>query len=642
MKLLNLSLLFSLFILLTNQSFGQAGHQCSRAKIEAFSQDRTNTLSLDYIALTEEYDVHFYKLDINVERTNTNISGIVDIHATSRVSNLDTILFELHNNLNINGITLNGTPTSFTRVGTAVIVPANFNQGDNFVVSIDYQGFSGGAGMSNGTSGAWGNQVTWTLSESFAAYHWFPCKQSLTDKADSVYVFATTDASNMVGSNGDLTNIVNVAGGKKRYEWKSTYPIVYYLISISVAEYIDYSIYANPTGAPNPVLIQNFIYNNPNTLTNFQTEIDNTVDFLEYFSELYGLYPFHEEKYGHCMAPFGGGMEHQTMTTQGWFEDGLTAHELGHQWFGDNVTCASWSDIWINEGFASYTEHLMKEQFHPGDEITDMQSIHNNVMSQAGGSVWVLDSLNENRIFSGRLSYDKGAAIIHTLRFLIDDDTKFFQTLQQFQNDFKDSTAHASDFKAVAESVTGLDFTNYFNEWYYGEGYPTYSCQWAFVDGNVYLKLFQSTSTTTTPFFTNDLEVKLVGNAGANTTYRLTNISSNGQIFTIPFSEPLYTVTFDPNNWIINQNGSVSEDADMVASLPELENLISIYPNPASSYLTIQNKTNSNQLTIFDLNGKLVKTYPLENGLNTIDLKSFSKGTYIVKIDNFSREIVIQ
>jgi len=637
----SLTLSFSL-IVFSSLSFSQAGRYCAASKISSFEQSRSNTLPLNYIALTEEYDVHFYKLDINVERINTNISGVVDMHATSKVAMLDTVLFELHNNLTINSLTINGSPASYTRVGSAVIVPTNFTQGQSFVVSVDYTGTSGGSGMSHGTSNSWGNQATWTLSESFGAYHWFPCKQSLTDKIDSVYVFATTDAANMVGSNGLLTNVVDLGNGTKRFEWKSNYPIDYYLISFSVAKYVDYSIYANPVGAPSPILIQNFVYDNPNTLNYYQADIDKTADFIEYFSTLYGLYPFHQEKYGHCMAPFGGGMEHQTMTTQGWFEDGLTVHELGHQWFGDNVTCASWSDIWLNEGFASYTEYLMEEHFNPGNEVSLMQGLHNNVMSQNGGSVWVLDSLNENRIFSGRLSYDKGSAIIHTIRFLVNDDTQFYQILQQYQIDFKDSVAHASDFKAECESVTGLDFTNFFDEWYYGEGFPTYSLQWAYVDNTIYLKLFQTTSTNTTTFFTNDLEVKLMGTDGSSTTARLENITSNGQIFTIPFNSPLSNVVIDPNNWIINQNGTITEDANMVASVSEINSGFMVYPNPVTDVLNINNPTEQTQMRVYSANGKLISTHKITNGNNAINLKSLAKGVYIISVGDFTQEIIVK
>jgi len=355
MKLLLSSLLLTIGLV----GHSQAGLVCSHLKTDHMANDRSATLSLDYIELTKEYDVHFYFLDVNLERTSTNISGSVEIHVKVTAPVLDTFLFELHEDLVITDILLNGTTSqAFTREVSAVIVPLSFILDDEFYMEVVYAGTPpvtggtgfGGSGMTNDDSPTWGNFATWSLSEPFSAYEWFPCKQHLEDKSDSVWTFITTSSENMAGSQGILTNVLDVGGGQSRYEWKSNYPIDYYLISVAVAKYVDYTIYANPTGATGPIMIQNFIYDNPSTLPFFKNEIDKTVDMLEYYSDLYGIYPFELEKYGHCMVPIGGGMEHQTMTSQGYFVAGLTAHELGHQWFGDHVTCASWADIWLNEG----------------------------------------------------------------------------------------------------------------------------------------------------------------------------------------------------------------------------------------------------------------------------------------------------
>jgi len=625
--------------LVSNFVNAQSGLQCSHTKSQAHSFDRSNTLSLECIALTEEYDVHFYKLDVALERTSTDIAGYVEIHVKVKSPILDTFLVELFEDIPISAIQLNGiTSVPFTRVGSAVIVPVNFVAGDSFYMKISYAGTPptaltnplGGAGMSNNDSPSWGNYVTWTLSEPYSAYEWWPCKQSLTDKADSVYVFVTTDATNKAGSNGLLTDIVDVGGGKMRYEWKSKYPIDYYLISIAVAEYVEYNIYANPIGASQPILVQNYVYNNPATLPYFQDEINNTVDFIEYLSTIYGLYPFELEKYGHCMAPISGGMEHQTMTTLGFFNDGLTVHELGHQWFGDNVTCASWSDIWLNEGFASYTEHLMYEYFYPGDEITDMQDRHDDVMSEIWGSVWVLDSLDEGSVFSGRLVYNKGAAIIHTMRFLINDDAVFFDVLKNYQTTFKDSTAHASDFKTILETETGINFTNYFNEWYYGEGFPTYSIEYNQINSSVFIEVNQTVSMAgVTPYFTNDLELALTDDLGNTTIIRLSDIAGATSLHSIGFPGTLVSIEIDPNNWIINQDGAITENTSLV-SLVENENTFSIYPNPTTEMLTIESaETTSYQ--IYNSMGQIVKTGNLIVGKNQLNVEEFSNGVYTIK-----------
>ena len=635
------TLLFISLLSVTGFSFSQAGLECSHLKCRHNSNDRSASLPLEYIALTEEYDVHFYKLDIALERTSTDIAGSVEIHVHVKAAVLDTFLFELFEDIPISDIQLNGAiSVPFTRVNSAVIVPVNFISGDSFFMRIDYAGTPptaftnplGGAGMSNDSSPSWGNQVTWSLSQPYSAYEWWPCKQSLTDKADSVYVFVTTDAANKAGSNGILTDVVDVGGGKMRYEWKSNYAIDYYLVSVAVAEYVDYTIYANPTGAPQPIMIQNFIYNNPSTLPYFQDEIDITADFIEHFSDLFGMYPFADEKYGHSMAPIGGGMEHQTMTTQGYFTDGLTAHELGHQWFGDNVTCASWSDIWLNEGFASYIEELMYEEFYPGDELSSMLDRHDDIMSQNGGSVWVEDSLDAGVVFNGRLTYNKGAAIIHTLRFLIDDDAVFFDVLRNYQVTFTDSTAHASDFKAILEAETGMDFTNFFNEWYYGEGFPTYSIEWNQTNSSVWIELNQSVSMPgVTPFFTNDLEIGLVDDMGNTTVFRLGDISAASSLHYLGFPGTITDVVIDPGNWIINENGSITENTSLV-SIAENQNTIAVYPNPAGAFVVVESNE-AMTYQILNAMGQVVQAGSLVAGKNQLEITELSAGTYIVKTE---------
>jgi aminopeptidase N len=638
MKLKTLLSVFTIgfFSMLT---FSQGGHHCSRVKSQGHADMRSDRLSDHYIDLTNKYNVHFYKLDLNIERTSIYVDGSVEMHVEVLAPVLDSLVFELWDDLWIDDILLNGTTAiPFSREESAVIVPVDYAMGDHFFIEVIYEGSppSGGGplgngGMNNDSSPSWGNQVTWSLSEPFAAYEWFPCKQSLTDKIDSVYTFITTNASNMAGSNGLLTDIVDVGPSKKRYEWKTHYPIDYYLISIAVAEYVEYTIYAEPDGA-DPIMVQNFIYNNPDCLPYFEDDIDETVDYLELYSELYGLYPFAEEKYGHCMAPLSGGMEHQTMTTQGYFVPFLTAHELGHQWFGDNVTCASWSDIWLNEGFASYSEELMFAEYYPGEENVSMDDRHDNIMSSDGGSVWVEDSLNVTRIFSGRLTYDKGAAIVHTLRFLIDNDEQFFDILQTYQSTYGGSTAQAADFKAIAESISGKDFTAFFNEWYYGEGFPTYKIEYTVTDGELIVLLEQDVSMEgVTPFFTNDVAIRVLDADGEYTTFRLTGIDGEISYHAFAFEGDVDAIALDSENWIINQYDGASENNNIV-NLVENNVAIEVYPNPTTDQLTIKNGSANGVFMIYDAIGRNVLSGVL-TASQQIDVTALSPGQYVLKVD---------
>jgi aminopeptidase N len=643
MRLLILPLLF---VTLVGYSQKENSTQCG--KRDRFNNHtlKSNSLSVSQIALTERYNVSYYKLDLNMTNTTTALSGYAEMKATALVP-MDTILYELFSTLTISSISLNGVNVPFVRSNSAVKIGVNYPAGTVFTVRTNYSGTPptaqtnplGGSGMSNATSPSWGNEVVWSLSEPFCAYEWWPCKQSLTDKADSCDVNITVPNACKAGSNGKLMQVVNLGNGTSRYEWKHRYSIDYYLISVAIAEYVEYNIYANPVGAPAPILIQNYIYNNPQTLPNFQADIDETADFMELFYELYGPYPFENEKYGHCMAPFSGGMEHQTMTTQGFFNPALTAHELGHQWWGDYVTCASWCDIWVNEGFASYSEQLMLENLYPGQEVQNMADVHTNVMSQAGGSVWVLDSLNENRIFSGRLTYDKGAAIVHSMRYIMNNDSLFFETLQNFLMSKAYSTAFGIDVRDAFAQASGIDYTPFFDEWYFGEGFPTYSVEWKQVGADALVKISHTSSMpNVTPTFTNPIDLKLTRPGNSDTTIRF-DITSNANTFQITGIGTINnSIVIDPSNWIVNQNGTIVMNELLDLNSLTTEPGITLYPNPSSDEIRIQQLVSPATYIIYDMFGKIQQKGTAANN-QPISLKSLLAGSYLMVIETDGKQL---
>ena len=632
-----------LFMLLPVVALSQKENSPFCSKRDGFGHRtvKSNSLSVAQIAQMEKYDVNYYKLDLNMTNTSTTLSGYSEMKATALVP-IDTVLYELFSTLSISSVSLNGVNVPFTRTNSAVKIGVNYPAGTVFTVRTNYSGTPptaqtnplGGSGMSNATSPSWGNEVVWSLSEPFCAYEWWPCKQSLTDKADSCDVNITVPNSCKAGSNGILTQVVDLGNGTSRYEWKHRHPIDYYLISVAVAEYVEYNVYANPQGAPAPILIQNFIYNNPQTLPNFQADINETADFLELFYGLYGPYPFEDEKYGHCMAPFSGGMEHQTMTTQGFFNPTLTAHELGHQWWGDYVTCASWCDIWVNEGFASYSEQLMLENLYPGQEIQNMQSVHNNVMSQPGGSVWVLDSLNESRIFSGRLTYDKGAAIIHTMRYMVNNDNLFLSILQNFLSNKAFGTAFGVDVRDAFTAASGIDFTAFFDEWYFGEGFPTYSVQWKQVGNDALVQISHTSSMpNVTPTFTNPIDLKFVRPGNADTTIRF-NITGNSNLFQINGIGTINnSITIDPNNWVLNQNGTVTMNQVLNLEANNEPIGMSLFPNPVEDQLTLLNVPQNSSYKLYDMFGRIKLSGKAING-EVLSVSALSPGTYLLVLDS--------
>lgn len=636
-------LLLSLAILLISSiSYSQINndhiieHQCSHGKSHNFK-------ALDYYLYNwqseylDDYDVTFYFLDIEVSNSSIYVDGNTTINGIAKVD-LDTFAIELIPEQTITQILFNGVEyTVYDREGNNVIIPVDeINAGSSFSAQIFYNGqppTGGGFFAGISTSTGWGKDVTWTLSEPFAASDWFPVKQDLEDKADSVWVFLTTSSSNMAGSQGLLTNIVDLGNGNTRYEWKSNYPIDYYLISFAVSEYQEYNIYAHPAEmGGDSILIQNFIYDATGCLDYYKDGIDETAPMVDLFSDLFILYPFWQEKYGHCLTALGGGMEHQTMSTMGGFSFGLVAHELGHMWFGDNVTCATWSDIWINEGFATYSNYLAEEYIHGwASGVSFIVSKQNSAMSSPGGSIYIPEDEiypgNEGRIFSGRLSYNKGAVIIHILRHEIQDDDLFFDVMETFQTDFTDSTATGEDFKGVAEEVTGMDFEQFFDQWYYGEGYPIYDIEYYNLDGTFYMTSLQNTSAST-PFFEMLMDFRLYFGDGTDT---LVSFYQNENLvnFSMYFGKDVLYIDVDPNNWTMEQS-SVSVGVEEKIS-PISFNL---GQNRSAEEITLyfsDKEYNNKHLSISNISGQTVYTGQTSDSKFKINTAFLQHGIYIIR-----------
>ena len=585
--------------------------------------------------LLDNYDVVFYKLDLNASNTTKNISGSGTIKAKVVGNPLTVLVMDLINSLTVDSVLFEGNSVSYTHANNEIQlnVPST-PVGNYFTVQVYYHGSSSGNGIRNGFSPSWGAQITWTLSESYHAKDWFPCKEVLSDKADSAYVFITCNDNLKAGSNGLLTNTVTLPNSKVRYEWKTYHPIDYYLLSFTISNYQEYNLYAHPNGISDSVLIQNYIYSNSGYLPYFQTEIDNTPVFLELLSDLYGLYPFWDEKYGHCTAPIGGGMEHQTMTTLSTFNFELIIHELGHQWFGDNVTCSNWQDIWVNEGFATYTHYIGLQQLvSQSSADQEMLNIHNDIMSLPDGSIYIPISqiFDENRIFSYRLTYEKGAAIIHSMRFILNNDSLFYDVLRNFQTTYGDSVATGDDFKNMISTMSGIDFTDFFDQWYYGEGYPTYNVTWYQQGNDVNFTINQTTSMPgITPFFKIPIEIRFNW-VGGDTIIRFDQTVNDQQfIASIPYQ--IQSLDVDPNNWIINNVGNIFTGV----SEKDVDKQFYIYPNPCMDNITVISSDNNigGSYTISDISGRTLKTFSLNSNNEVVDLSDLSSGLYLIKSSN--------
>ena len=587
-----------------------------------------------YNHLLDSYDVKFYFLDLEVNNMSIDFTGVVTIHAEMVVPDSDSLALELIQEVPLDSIFLNDEKVSFVHTGDIILIALPYEYEINELIRLKlYYRFQNietnrrlGIYNRQNKAGAW---ITYTLSEPYYSKTWFPCKQVLSDKADSTYVFLTMADSLKAGSNGILTDIISLGNGYKRYEWKSYYPVAYYLISFSIADYLDYSFMAS-TANGDSVLVQNYIYNDSNYFWENKKDVDATADLMEVYSELLDPYPFRLEKYGHCITPVGGGMEHQTMTTLGKFKFDLVAHELAHQWFGNYVTCADWQNIWINEGFASYAEFLAIERLKTKDEeINWLGFAHSLAMSSPEGSIYVpADELdNVSRIFDQSLSYRKGASIIHMIRHELGNDELFFETMRQFLEEYSDSVATAEDFKRTVELLSGRSFETFFQQWFYGAGHPVLDFSWEQRNDSIVIRVNQTTSTPEkTPFFNLLIDIK-IEHLGGDTLVQFRQ-EEPSETFALPFNKRAFRITPDPDNWLLR------EISGIYRIIPDSSSNFHLFPNPAQNTVYIENYDIGHpfKVKIYNLNGVLLKEIEEKQVFAIIDLNDLSSGIYSVVV----------
>ncbi len=580
----------------------------------------------------EDYDVNYYELDLSADNTSNYIEGSGIVFGEVSVPSVDTLVVELDANLMVDSVWLDNSSVTYLHQNDKVYaVPVSpYNQGMHFSLRVFYHGTPDGGLFNEQYIPFITPYITYTLSEPFHAFEWFPCKQDLTDKADSVCVKITTSNDLKAGSNGVLRNTYTIDANTVCYEWFSGHPTDFYLISLSIGPYEEFNQYAHPAGLSDSVFIQNYVYD----LSSYSLgDVEETAGLIELFSELYGMYPFADEKYGHCMAPLSGGMEHQTMTTLGYFETILIAHELAHQWFGDYLTCGTWQDIWINEGFASYSEYITNQNLVSQAEADAwMLDAHSYAKEEPQGSVYVpITEVNdEMRIFSMQLSYKKGAALVHMIRYLIDDDDMFYAMLRDYIQTFANSTATGEDFKIFASNYTGIDFTDFFNEWYYGEGFPTYSLSWWQAD-SVYFEVSQTTSSSNTPLFTIPVEFTFNYTAGGDTTIRFEN-NQQIQSYSVMLGQEVSSVEIDKYNWILNNEGSINYLG--TGNFEHASNTF-VYPNPCRNEIRIQyDNTQSIEYSLFDSSMRMITNGELNGPNDNIKMNSYDQGIYFLRLNS--------
>lgn len=580
---------------------------------------------------TTNYDVTYHKLQLTVNPSQYFISGIVTTTYTA-LSNMSTITFDLTNELTVTSVKRNLTNLTFTQNANNELVinlGAVQTAGTSATVVITYSGEPASGEQAFTAETHDGVPVIYTLSEPFGARDWWPCKQDLNDKINQVDIYITAPSQYVSVANG-LEQSQVILGANKTTYFKHNYPIPAYLVAFAVTNYEVFTL--NAGTAPNEFPIVNYVY--PENLAAAQAGFAQTVPIMDLYEDLFETYPFANEKYGHAEFGAGGGMEHTTVSFMTGFNRELIAHELGHQWFGDKVTCGTWKDIWLNEGFATYLAALVRENFDGVPAFINWKSnIIGNITSAPGGSVYLTESESNdvNRIFSNRLTYNKGAMVLEMLRWKL-GDTNFFQALRNYLADGNLAYKYAvtNDLQTHLETASGMDLDGFFDDWVYKQGFPTYTATAQNVaNGQVKITLNQTQSHFSVAFFEMPVPIRVFGAGGQQMDLVLQN-TTNGQVFfqNVPFAVTGFTI--DPERHIITGTNT----ATLGTGDFEFAESIQIYPNPANDILNIEipAAVALQKVTVYNNLGQKI----LETKLPAFSVSGLASGVHYMVIETGS------
>lgn len=447
-------------------------------------QNAASTSLVAYSVESQPVDVKHYRLQIQLVPETPLILGTVTI--SGETTALATgINIDAQPNLNIDTVKLNGASRAFSRnngrVGISFAEP--LPAGRSFTIVIEYHGMpvissALGGGVFINRHGPDNSFVIANLSEPFAAPTWWPCIDNPADKA-TAEAEITVPQGYQAASNGVLDKVQTNADQTVTYFWREDSPLATYLVSVAATNYVRFEdSYTALDGATTMPLVY-YVY--PEHLDLARSKFAVTRSAMQIYAALYGEYPFLAEKYGMAETPFGGAMEHQTITSisaalvssANNSGQATIAHELAHHWWGDLVTMKTWDDIWLNEGFATYSEVLFFERFagiNPGDLISSSYD-DGEVFGKLGGTV---TAENPDNPFDDRGAiYTKGGWVLHMLRHVLGDQ-RFFDALRQYRARFAFSNASTRDFQQVCETQYGGSLEWFFKQWIYAPGRPIY------------------------------------------------------------------------------------------------------------------------------------------------------------------------
>lgn len=553
-------------IILSGSAFAEIDETPPASPSEFHAQEATRWQRViearEHASLDEtqaDFDAVYYELWIDLRNFNgQQITGRTDIHGRALIANFNEVVLDFCDTLTVDSVRgASSEVLSYTRGGQQITVTLerNYALDEEFMLTIYYRGRPClGGGIStfdwwNRTVGSYSVPSIATLSEPFGARDWWPCKDAPHDKADSARIHLTVVDSITATSNGLLESITPVPTGARQFNWFEKYPIATYLISANATNYASFTDwYVGINGDSMP--LEYFVY--PEKLAQSQVDFNIMADAIEALAERFGEYPFIEEKYGHTMFRWGGAMEHQCNTSYGrglvngaHTFDYILVHELGHQWWGDMVTLASWPDIWLNEGFASYTEALWYEHLSGAAAYRNYMNTGLPVTDPSG------PVYDPGELFDGNTVYNKGGWILHILRGAIRNDSLFFAGMREYRARFEGGSAFTTDFIDAMNDVVGYDIEPFIHAYLYEVNRPTYRVSYGTgtVDGvqTTAVRLRQIHANPAEPFV-NRVDLRF---GGTQTVTQTVVCDSYREEYLFQMGYAPSSITFDPDTWFL-------------------------------------------------------------------------------------------
>lgn len=431
----------------------------------------------------DRFHVTHYRLALRLDPGAQSVAGAVELRALATADGLARLGLDLSDALVVDSARVDDSAVPFLRPPNRVelALPHALRRGAGVVVTLVYHGRPEGDGFFFQAHA--GVPMIASLGMPYSARQWWPCRDTPSDKADSLDLVVTVPEPLVVASNGMLVGEVRNADATRTFHWSVRYPIYADVVSLAVTDYRTFgSYYHAPTGDSMPLTF--YVY--PEDIEPAKRDFAVVADMMQSHVARFGAYPFLKEKYGLAEFAAHSFREHQTLTAYGAHlitgdhkNDRIIAHELAHQWFGNFVSVRNWSDVWLNEGFATYAYALWEE--HRGGPEAYRAAMHAADRDDFAGSVYIPDSTNVAAMFTAT-TFFKGSWVLHMLRHVM-GDAAFFGALRDYLARFAYANASTAEFETVCEHRYGKSLAWFFQEWIYGASRPTYALEWTSLPG---------------------------------------------------------------------------------------------------------------------------------------------------------------